>query len=335
MSIKKNLKKNLILAFVSGIGVMFLISVLGNVDELIQTLKRVPIWLILICFTFYFTIYFIDSIRLGIVVSHFGNTIPFRHRLANGVLGIFYSNITPFAAGGQPYQIYQLSKVGVGSDIAAAAIMIRFIEYLLTSILVSCGALVYLTVLKNSFFSNNIINSMLYLGLGISVIFSLFLLLIIVKTEKMLPIPLKILKKVKRLKWAEKLEQFTLEMHKAIYSLWDGKKFILLIDTFLGLINLTLQGLSLWAALSFICGTLFNPIVVTMLFVLMNLVVYFLPTPGASGGIEGLYTLVFTYLTNNPSGTTAAVIVWRFSTYYLHIVFQIIFNFLYTRKESL
>jgi uncharacterized protein (TIRG00374 family) len=48
------------------------------------------------------------------------------------------------------------------------------------------------------------------------------------------------------------------------------------------------------------------------------LVASFVPTPGATGASEGVYTLFFKFLFGPK--TVAALLVWRFFTYYLNII---------------
>ena len=333
MKKRENMKRNLILALVSGLGITLLLTFNNDFFTLKNILLETPLWLIPLCFSFYFVIYLVDALRLKIVTSPFGYNVTLIDRAANGILGCFYSNITPFAAGGQPYQIYQLTDRGVKADVSTAIIMTRFVEYLLTSISVSIWALVYMSLKEGAFFTGTAIDSMLYGGLCVSVIVTMFFLLAIFKTAFILPLPVKLLEKAGKQQWAAKLKDFALEMNSAVCRLWRKSKYILAVDTVAGMINLLLQGLSLWVSLLVISSHVPGPLFVTMLFILMNLVVYFLPTPGASGGIEGLYSLVFTYFTGDPAGTTAAVIIWRFSTYYLHIIFQIIFNIFYNRRS--
>jgi uncharacterized membrane protein YbhN (UPF0104 family) len=66
---------------------------------------------------------------------------------------------------------------------------------------------------------------------------------------------------------------------------------------------------------------------------LLNLVVYYIPSPGASGGLEGVYTMVFTLYTGQPQLSFIAVTVWRFATYYLQIFFGLIV-FLFMRRRG-
>lgn len=44
----------------------------------------------------------------------------------------------------------------------------------------------------------------------------------------------------------------------------------------------------------------------------------FLPIPGASGGSEGIYVLLFSFL--GPVGTSSSLFLWRFMSYYLGLI---------------
>ncbi|MEJ1731428.1 lysylphosphatidylglycerol synthase domain-containing protein, partial [Escherichia coli] len=43
-----------------------------------------------------------------------------------GLIGIFYSNITPAATGGQPMQVFSLKKRGVPPGVASSALAVKF-----------------------------------------------------------------------------------------------------------------------------------------------------------------------------------------------------------------
>jgi uncharacterized membrane protein YbhN (UPF0104 family) len=51
-------------------------------------------------------------------------------------------------------------------------------------------------------------------------------------------------------------------------------------------------------------------------------IVTYVPTPGASGGVEGAFTMVYAGLTGALGPTVVAIFVWRFATYYLLILFD-------------
>jgi len=99
-------------------------------------------------------------------------------------------------------------------------------------------------------------------------------------------------------------------------------------------VNLSLQGFSLWFSLQTFALNIPNPAVVAMLFILTNLVIYMLPTPGASGGVEGAYTLVFNFFASDIQAVAVAVFMWRFATFYLHLLFQLVVYTLYQKSKK-
>ena len=63
----------------------------------------------------------------------------------------------------------------------------------------------------------------------------------------------------------------------------------------------------------------------------MTMVFYFIPTPGASGGVEGVFYLVFERMI--PSDTAAsALIVWRFFSYHLSLIMGILLGSRYVMR---
>jgi len=57
---------------------------------------------------------------------------------------------------------------------------------------------------------------------------------------------------------------------------------------------------------------------------LVNTVAYYAPTPGASGGIEGMYQLVFSPIVGSEA-VGAAILLWRIFSYYIPILIGLIF----------
>jgi uncharacterized membrane protein YbhN (UPF0104 family) len=54
---------------------------------------------------------------------------------------------------------------------------------------------------------------------------------------------------------------------------------------------------------------------------LLNMVVFYIPTPGASGSTEGAYHIFLSSLTGNSKAALTAVFGWRFSSFYMQIIF--------------
>ncbi len=81
---------------------------------------------ILIGFALFMSIIFIDTVRTMVMTHFLGEDVKWRIALSNSILGYFYTYITPSSAGGQPFQIYHLSKWKVKPEISSAIILTRW-----------------------------------------------------------------------------------------------------------------------------------------------------------------------------------------------------------------
>ncbi len=91
-------------------------EVLAQLDPLFGTLTIVALLLILL----------IDAAKYFIAISA---TTKKAHPLISlkvALLGRYYDNVTPFATGGQPMQIYYLCKKGFSGGLSAAVVFIKY-----------------------------------------------------------------------------------------------------------------------------------------------------------------------------------------------------------------
>lgn len=314
-------------------GALLLLAGSGVFNRLPSGLNRTSTGIILAGFAAYFLIYLIDSLRLKIMLRNLQMSLPFGDRLANSILGYFYTNITPFAAGGQPFQIYHLRKIGIPVDRATAIISIRLLNHLGASVLVSGATLIWIAFFSGKIhFLSSFFDTVMIAGLGVSCGATLLLLLAIIRSELFLPPLVRLLYRLGRNVAAEKMENFAREITGTLRLLGKRGKPALAADFFWGLTNLALQGFSLWFSLSSLAQNIPNPVTVTMLYILINLIIYLLPTPGASGGVEGGYTLVFNLFAGDLQAVAAAVFLWRFATFYLHIALQLLYYYFQRKK---
>ena len=78
-------------------------------------------WPFLICgILCLFLHYLCKGSKLSIMCKALTGKAHFRTCVETGVIGIYYNNITPLAVGGQPFEIYHLSKHGVHGGVAAS-----------------------------------------------------------------------------------------------------------------------------------------------------------------------------------------------------------------------
>ncbi len=318
----RRMKILIFISLAAGAAVPAVLQLMGT--DVVTSLSSFPLWMVSIPFIFYVLIYAVDAVRLQIVLKHFGRRAGFSDRFVNGVVGAFYSNITPMAAGGQPAQILHLVKCGTPGSESTAIILVRFVEYLVLSLLITVyGIIRYRVQINDLITSGNIGASILIFGLALYFVLSAGLLAAVMVPgieRKMCSV----LSRSKHRRIAAFSDKIRL-LSDALDKFRDRGFLTVAADFSLGAVNLVLQALSLWILLertSSIPGGF--PAVFTS-FVLLNTVAYFVPSPGGSGGIEGAYTVFFSLLAG--SNTAAAVLIWRFGSYYLHLGFQIIISF--------
>ncbi|RPJ05435.1 MAG: hypothetical protein EHM28_12135 [Spirochaetaceae bacterium] len=125
--------------------------------------------------------------------------------------------------------------------------------------------------------------------------------------------------------WGEKARSWSLELKENISFLWKEKLHIIALDAVLSTLILCMQVYSLVYVFMSLAGVSLNFFDVFITVLLLNLVVYYIPSPGASGGIEGVYSMVFAHITGLPQLSVLSVTIWRSATYYLQIFFGLFF----------
>lgn len=155
---QKRLKKILYIAFV----VIILAAVaytayrdfgsgkeLASASEIFKTLAKN--WFYLPCaLAALFFSYFFKGLKLSVCAKHLTGNWHLKTCMETGAVGFYYNYITPLAVGGQPFEIYYLSKHGVHGGVAASLPIATFFS--------SQFAFTALGVIALSLFSTNALN---------------------------------------------------------------------------------------------------------------------------------------------------------------------------------
>ena len=104
--------------------------------------------------------------------------------------------------------------------------------------------------------------------------------------------------------------------------LWSTRTWAMVLDILMGMVNILLHAYSLLFVLEGVTGVSIPFLEVIITYVILWQVVFYVPTPGASGGVEGAFSLVYSGLTGAVGSTVIAVFVWRLATYYLLLLFD-------------
>lgn len=315
-----NLSKAILIVLLSLI-VVLLIAGLTDFRATIDAMKKISLQWIAIVFLMVFFDWFAETMTVWLFARSYGVRVSPIYLFKNTLVGRFFSAITPFSTGGQPAQIAFLGKRGIEYGQATAMLVSRFLFY---QIVVTCASVLGLAK-AYSLFVKKISNLAVLAFFGFALNgFVLFLLLLFTfnrsLAEKTVSGVSKLFVALRLVKRKEFFQQKLLEQTKLFHAsmVQSSKK------PWLAATALFMAVLEVWAKISitYFAGkslgvqSPYLDVVVTQLIVF--LIASFVPTPGATGASEGAYTLFFKYLFGPK--TVAALLVWRFFTYYLSII---------------
>lgn len=319
------MKARLIWAIFLGLGVIVLLFSLIGSREIFATLEKVNLLAILLLGVTIFLIVLLDSIRTCILSKSVGVKLPFKTYMENSIMGFYFSAITPFAAGGQPFQIYHLVKNSMELGKASMIVAVKFLSSFTSAIILGIFAFSFLfEEIKEIKLIGPVILSGLFATLAFYFIFLTFFLnrkwLEGFFTLKIVNVPIAFIlrKDIDTVK--NSIKDKVKNYMDAFKTLWKFSKrtfFIVFILSFIMMLLIQITGfLSLVSVLR---NTHLNFFEVVGLQSAMNMIVYFLPTPGASGGIEGSFYLIYSGIVGK-SKAAASLLIWRMGTYYSIIV---------------
>ena len=318
----------ILLAVIIGLGVNTILSLVMDRTQVIESIRKVKAVYFLVPFLLFVASHVVDSLRLKLVLAQFRIRISFLQAFYNSAVGTFFTNITPMTAGGQPFQIYHLSVVGVPPETSTNVIMSRFVEQAMTSLLIS---LFFLTQISWIASTLRMGARLMYVALGISLVMTLLLLMLLIRPHFIgrLAIALertflgRLIGRVSgKHNWAPSLHRWSHRLRENVRMLWSEKTWAMVLDILLGATNIVLHAYSLLFVLEGVTGTKLPFLEVVTTYVILWQVVFYIPTPGASGGVEGAFALVYSGLTGALGPTVIAVFVWRLATYYMLLLFD-------------
>jgi uncharacterized protein (TIRG00374 family) len=318
----------IILAVILGFGVNAILSLFIDRAAFIASLRKVLLIYFAVPLLLFIASHVVDSLRLMLVVSQFKIRLTFVQAFYNSAVGTFFTNITPMTAGGQPFQIYHLSVVGVPPETSTNVIMSRFVEQAMTSLVISLFFLTQITWVASTLGMGF---RLIYVALGVSLLVTMLLLMLLIWPHFIgrLAIMLertglgRLVGRVSgKHNWAPSLHRWSHRLRENVRTLWAKKTWVMILDILMGVGNIFLHAWSLQFVLEGVVGVKLSFIAVVITYVILWQVVFYVPTPGASGSVEGAFAAVYGGMTSNLGSTVVAIFVWRFATYYLLLLFD-------------
>lgn len=318
----KKVANVIVLALVTCLVLYF--SLKDNFNTIINEIINVNIFWLVISFLLALSFWFFKAIATTRIANIFKKDYSIKQGMRLVLETNFFHAVTPFAVGGQPYEIYSLKKSKLKITEATNVSIVNFIVYQIALVLLGIIAIVYnhhFVLLKE----NDLLKNLVVVGFLVNfiVIVALFLLTCTKKINKILmKFIIKVLNKIHIVKNKdEKIKQFNEylnEFHQgAKILLQDKKLFIKLIFVhFIGLISSYLIPLTLAYAMGISSYTGIEAIVLSSYVMLIGA---FVPIPGGTGGLEyGFMTFYGSFIKG--SKLNAIMLLWRFITYYFAMI---------------
>lgn len=246
------------------------------------------------------------------------------------MVGHLYSAVTPFQSGGQPMQIYVMSKQGVDPGLATSALVQKFFVYQTGIAIYSLFAIVFrLRFFRNTL--NPLMWTLAAVGFFAQLAVGALLLLFSFNrkfTHKMLTAACRLLAKLHLIKdpeatiatWEKQLEYF----HQSNQYLYKNKLLLVktYVVTFFQLTSLFVVTYCIYRAFN-IGRVPVTDMICSQAFVTM--VSSLVPLPGSAGASEGSFYVFFSSFFTGQT-VKSAILLWRIITYYAVIVISAPFS---------
>lgn len=316
----------------------------------LKSIFKSGIWFFLLGIASFFLAYFFKGLKSVFMCKAMTGKSHFMTCMETGIIGTYYNNVTPLAVGGQPFEIYHLSKHGVHGGVASSIPIASFF--------LNQFAFVVLGIISLFLFTNNTYNAPLTLINAFPPVFYVLTIVglcccmfvpLMVVLFSMLPrvgarlvyFVIKLGTKLRIIKEPEKTLQSTIKT--VVHNSHCLKKiavkpflFItLLVFSFLeNIANVSiaffvLKGFGLNLGLPFMQEWL---IIASICFILYASIT-FIPTPGNSGAADLSFFILFESVLF--AGLAfPAMMVWRLFSFYSTIILGFLFVILKKRADK-
>lgn len=330
---KKKLVRNAVLVVL--IFTVLIIFVTSNITyemflDVVSTMNYAYLYIALGILILYILMHFASLYN---VLRIYTNKITFSDAFNIATCAHFYNGVTPFSAGGQPFQIYYMGKRGLTFDESTGVIIMNFIVYQLVIFVLSVLSISFLW--SDLSISINNFSYIVMLGFTANSLIFLFLILFS-RSRKFKKIMFgSFFGVLKRIKWITKrATKWELTANQFIEDFQQA------MDRFRGnfgrlLVSVIYRGIGMTVFFSlpyFVFRALgveidMNHVITFMGFAAFAHIFYtWIPLPGSSGGAEfAFYTLYATVgtlstLANKEHILLLGLLLWRIIAYYLSML---------------
>lgn len=237
----------------------------------------------------------------SLVIHYLMQTLGQRHKISHcclySFIGFFYSCITPSASGGQPMQVIAMRKDDIPVAVSTVVLAIVTVTYKL--VLVIMGLLVLLIRPAQVMVYLQDVEGILYLGLGLNVVFIVALLLMIFQPGLVRVCAQKVMALLNRIrpfrhpeKQAERLERLT-RQYEGAADFYRGNKHVIVNVFLITLVQRIVLFLITWLTYRAFGLSGEHFWVIVTLQAMIAVAADMMPLPGGMGISENLFLMIF------------------------------------------
>lgn len=266
---------------------------------------------------------FFDMLGLYVFLRRQNNPVSLGAACYVSLIGFYYSNITPGASGGQPMQVYYLSKRGVSVPIGTSALSIKFFAQQVMLVMLT-GVL---WGINKSFVDTQLagVKWAIYIGFALNFASIPLILLVALHRPLVQTVIAFFVRLLARLKLVKHPDERILHIsagldvyHASILRLAKHPSQIFALLLLAGLSSLGLMSVPYSVYHAFRMSGESASHLFTASFMLF-LSASYTPLPGASGAQEGGFLAFFGSMYRQ-GVVGLAILVWRFFTFYLFLL---------------
>ncbi|HRW35468.1 MAG TPA: lysylphosphatidylglycerol synthase transmembrane domain-containing protein [Thermotogota bacterium] len=311
------------LTIISLIAISIITSAYG-LDQILNAMREYPFFFFLLAFILYLCRWVLESLSFRISTCKYHH-LSFYQCFQTVVVTQFTNMITPFMSGGQPATLLILSRFGM--DIASS-FSSMFIKSMMYQFFLSLSGFLALLTIFNDLDTLSKNAAIIGILINLSIVFSILLIGISESlANRLIGFFIKFMKKIKVFRLKDEIESAlykNIRKFNVAFKEFRFEKKRLICLFFTTGFQFTLFNLCAFVILNGF-GDFFNYKIFARL-VLINTSALIVPTPGNSGGAEGLYAIFLNGLI--PDGMMGAgILMWRLVVFYLPVIITGILTF--------
>ena len=301
-----------------------------------EAIKYTNLWFILIAVILAIGNVFFESLNSYRILNALGEKVSLKKAIKYGIVGFFFSAITPAASGGQPVQVIYMHKDNIKYTNATITILLQSFTYL--TMMAMLGLFGY--IFNYDYISNlGFIEYFFFIGLlvnGLIIVVTIFAMFSKKASQKVVNLIYKIFKSVNLEKanaFKKKIEKQLKEYHDSAWVIVNNRS--LMIKSFF---TSTCQLISYHSVGYFVYLALgirnLNYIKITSLQSFLYLSVSILPLPGTVGVNETGFSLLYNPIIAKNYVDSAMLLTRGISFYLIVLLTGSILAILFIRKRN-